>query len=60
MALWMRFEAAGTEHFGTLEGDSLTVWHGDMFATPQPTAQHGAAAVHVSGADDAAARPAGC
>ena len=38
MALWMRFEAAGTEHFGTLEGDSLTVWHGDMFATPQPTA----------------------
>jgi 2-keto-4-pentenoate hydratase/2-oxohepta-3-ene-1,7-dioic acid hydratase in catechol pathway len=40
MALWMRFEAAGTEHFGTLEGDRLTVWRGDMFADPQPTSMH--------------------
>jgi 2-keto-4-pentenoate hydratase/2-oxohepta-3-ene-1,7-dioic acid hydratase in catechol pathway len=39
MALWMRFEAAGAEHFGTLEGNTLTVWHGDMFDRPQPTAQ---------------------
>lgn len=37
MALWMRFEAAGTEHFGTLEGDRLTAWRGDMFAAPQRT-----------------------
>lgn len=38
MALWMRFEAAGKEYFGTLEGDSLTVWAGEMFADPQATA----------------------
>jgi 2-keto-4-pentenoate hydratase/2-oxohepta-3-ene-1,7-dioic acid hydratase in catechol pathway len=40
MALWMRFEAAGAEYFGTLEGDRLTAWRGDMFADPQPTALH--------------------
>lgn len=39
MALWMRFEAAGREYFGTLEGESLAVWNGDMFADPSPTAQ---------------------
>ena len=38
MTLWMRFEAEGAEHFGTLEGDSLTAWRGDMFADPHPTA----------------------
>jgi 2-keto-4-pentenoate hydratase/2-oxohepta-3-ene-1,7-dioic acid hydratase in catechol pathway len=37
MAYWLRFEAAGTEHFGTLEGDTLTVWDGDMFDQPNPT-----------------------
>jgi 2-keto-4-pentenoate hydratase/2-oxohepta-3-ene-1,7-dioic acid hydratase in catechol pathway len=37
MALWMRFEAADAEHFGTLEGNTLTAWCGDMFADPQPT-----------------------
>lgn len=37
MALWMRFEAVGAEHFGTLEGDRLTAWRGDMFAAPKPT-----------------------
>ena len=37
MAFWLRFSAAGTEHFGTLDGDRVAVWHGDMFADPQPT-----------------------
>ena len=37
MAHWLRFAAAGTEHFGTLEGDRVSVWRGDMFAEPQPT-----------------------
>lgn len=39
MTHWLRFEAAGAEHFGTLENDILTVWTGDMFADPRPTAQ---------------------
>jgi 2-keto-4-pentenoate hydratase/2-oxohepta-3-ene-1,7-dioic acid hydratase in catechol pathway len=39
MAFWLRFEAAGAERFGTLDGDTITVWRGDMFDQPQPTAQ---------------------
>lgn len=38
MARWLRFSVAGTEHFGTLEGDTVSAWRGDMFADPQPTA----------------------
>lgn len=37
MAYWLRFEATEREYFGTLEGDKLTAWDGDMFADPQPT-----------------------
>ena len=40
MALWMRFETSGAEHFGTVEGNIVTVWRGDMFDRPQPTGQH--------------------
>jgi hypothetical protein len=37
MALWLGFSAAGKDYFGTLDGDRVSVWHGDMFADPQPT-----------------------
>lgn len=37
MTLWLRFAAAGATHFGTLEGDTVTAWSGDLFAAPQPT-----------------------
>jgi len=37
---WVRFEADGAEHFGTLENDTITVCTGDLFAAPQPTTQH--------------------
>lgn len=39
MTLWLRCEADGTEHIGTLEDDTVTVWTGDLFADPQPTGQ---------------------
>lgn len=32
---WVRFLEAGTVRFGTLEGDRVRVWHGDMFDHPQ-------------------------
>jgi 2-keto-4-pentenoate hydratase/2-oxohepta-3-ene-1,7-dioic acid hydratase in catechol pathway len=34
---WLRFETGGAEHFGTLDGDTVTVWTGDMFAAPTRT-----------------------
>ncbi len=37
MALWLRFSTAGTEYFGTLDGNRVTAWQGDMFAEPQST-----------------------
>jgi len=37
MAHWLRFSTAGKEYFGTLDGDRLTAWQGDMFAEPRPT-----------------------
>lgn len=37
MSLWLRFKTGGIEHFGTLDGDTVTVWSGDMFANPAPT-----------------------
>jgi 2-keto-4-pentenoate hydratase/2-oxohepta-3-ene-1,7-dioic acid hydratase in catechol pathway len=39
MTHWLRFEAAGTEYFGTLENDTVTVWHGDLFDAPCRTPQ---------------------
>jgi 2-keto-4-pentenoate hydratase/2-oxohepta-3-ene-1,7-dioic acid hydratase in catechol pathway len=32
---WVRFLEAGTVRFGTLEGERVRVWHGDMFDYPQ-------------------------
>lgn len=37
MTLWMRFDADGETLFGTLDGDAVTAWSGDMFADPRPT-----------------------
>jgi 2-keto-4-pentenoate hydratase/2-oxohepta-3-ene-1,7-dioic acid hydratase in catechol pathway len=37
MSHWLRFEIAGIEGFGTLSGDTVIEWQGDMFAAPQPT-----------------------
>lgn len=32
---WVRFSEGGTVRFGTLEGERVRVWHGDMFEYPQ-------------------------
>jgi 2-keto-4-pentenoate hydratase/2-oxohepta-3-ene-1,7-dioic acid hydratase in catechol pathway len=46
MARWVRFDADGQQGFGTLEGDSIIEWQGDMFAGPRMTGQRfGLAAV---------------
>jgi 2-keto-4-pentenoate hydratase/2-oxohepta-3-ene-1,7-dioic acid hydratase in catechol pathway len=37
VSLWLRFETGGAEHFGTLDGETVTVWTGDMFAAPTRT-----------------------
>ena len=37
MPHWLRYEIAGTEGFGTLSGDTITEWQGDMFSAAQPT-----------------------
>lgn len=39
MTHWLRFQADGIEHFGTLADNVVTVWTGDMFAAPQRTDQ---------------------
>lgn len=39
MTRWLRFEADGSEHIGTLENDTVTVWSGDLFANPQRTSR---------------------
>ena len=31
---WLRFLENGTERFGTLEGERVRIWHGDMFEYP--------------------------
>ena len=33
---WLRFEHAGTTGFGTLSGGTITVYQGNMFASPKP------------------------
>src|SRR5207253_8269071 len=37
MAKWIRFEQGGNAGFGTLEGDTIAVHEGDMFAGAKPT-----------------------
>jgi 2-keto-4-pentenoate hydratase/2-oxohepta-3-ene-1,7-dioic acid hydratase in catechol pathway len=32
---WLRFREGGTVRFGTLEGERVRVWHGDLFDDPQ-------------------------
>lgn len=48
MTLWVRFEAAGEERFGVLDGATIAEWEGDMFADATPTTRrHALAAVHL-------------
>ena len=37
MAKWIRFEQGGKTGFGTLEGDTIAVHEGDMFAGAKPS-----------------------
>lgn len=39
MTLWVRFEHAGAEGFGTLEGETVHVHAGGMFEAPAPTGE---------------------
>ena len=39
MAKWIRFEHGGNTGFGTLEGDTITVHTGDMFAGAKPSGE---------------------
>ncbi len=39
MTRWIRFEHDGRAGFGTLEGDTITIHRGDMFADAEPTQQ---------------------
>ena len=39
MAKWIRFEQDGKTGFGTLEGDTIAVHAGDMFAGAKPTGE---------------------
>ena len=39
MAKWIRFEQGGKTGFGTLEGDTITVHSGDLFAGAKPSGQ---------------------
>ena len=39
MAKWIRFEREGKSGFGTLEGDTIAVHTGDMFAGAKPSGQ---------------------
>lgn len=37
MTHWLRFEAEGQIRFGSLDGDAVAEWTGDLFAAPAPT-----------------------
>src|SRR5258707_406619 len=39
MAHWIRFESSGKTGFGTVEGETITVHSGDMFAAAKPTGE---------------------
>jgi 2-dehydropantoate 2-reductase len=39
MTKWIRFESQGKSGFGTLEGDSIAVHSGEMFAAAKPTGE---------------------
>jgi 2-keto-4-pentenoate hydratase/2-oxohepta-3-ene-1,7-dioic acid hydratase in catechol pathway len=38
-ALWVRYEHAGREGFGLLDGERIRVHHGDLFAAPQDSGE---------------------
>jgi 2-keto-4-pentenoate hydratase/2-oxohepta-3-ene-1,7-dioic acid hydratase in catechol pathway len=38
MSHWLRFTHQGAEQFGTLDGDSIVVYEGDLFEAPRATA----------------------
>lgn len=44
VAHWIRFEIDGRERFGTLEGETVSEWEGDMFGDPRPTGRRHARA----------------
>ncbi len=37
MTRWIRFEHEGRAQFGALEGDTIAVHEGDLFASPRAT-----------------------
>ena len=37
MANWLRFRHGAESYFGTLEGELVTVYEGDLFDNPRPT-----------------------
>jgi hypothetical protein len=39
MAKWIRFEQGGKTGIGTLEGDSIAVHSGELFAGAKPTGE---------------------
>ena len=39
MPLWTRVSYEGRECFGTIEGDKIALYSGDMFANPRPTGE---------------------
>ena len=39
MTKWIRFEQGGKTGIGTLEGDTIAVHTGDMFANAKPTGE---------------------
>lgn len=39
MTIWLRYDYAGNEGFGTLEGDTVHIHCGDMFAAPTATGE---------------------
>ncbi len=39
MDKWLRFEHAGQSGFGKLQGDTITVYQGDMFSHPEATSR---------------------
>jgi hypothetical protein len=39
MAHWIRFERSGKTGFGTVEGETITVHSGDVFAAAKPAGE---------------------
>ena len=42
MAKWIRFEQGGKTGFGTLEGETIAVHEGDLFAGAKPSGKYAA------------------